>query len=207
MTRSPCIEGYNETRAVNGVSVFNSCWRGRLDYACVDSTPVETCGSIPPAAQFEGQSCAQETDGQCNLLTKNYRVPLPKSSPGGCLTEQTAYRCEEQLAGFTGQESKTYRHEVSRSWDGMADCNEIESDSSCTLTRSPCTDGYNETRIVNGLEVHSTCWGGPRYYSCSGRSDRDTCDVPAGYIFVEQTCAAQNAQGVCTLYEKTYEKG
>ncbi|WP_137923876.1 conjugal transfer protein TraN [Cupriavidus sp. 2SB] len=70
-----CVEPA-ETRVINGLPVYKSCWRWQDDYACIDPTPKN--------------DCQEYIDKGCKKLDE---VCIESTDPVGCVMKQITYKC------------------------------------------------------------------------------------------------------------------
>jgi hypothetical protein len=77
VAREECLEGA-ETRIVDGVEVYNDCWRKERKYACLAGTPTSSdCKELEeaPGCKETGSECTDDeyVDGRCKDLTREFK--------------------------------------------------------------------------------------------------------------------------------------
>ena len=198
-TNRVCVEGAG-TRTINGVRVYQTCWRYQRTYSCATSTPVNTC-SPPSGAQHVRDTCLRADGGTCGLTRREYRVPQPDPS-GGCHQYRETFRCENAVGGLSA--TRTIRDVVGETTDNRQ-CNSVTSGGGCSQTNEVCVEGA-ATRNINGLNVYRSCWKWRRTYSCTRRETTNTCNPPSGSTLTVNNCVWRDGGGTCRLYDRTYRR-
>lgn len=88
IAKKTCIAP-NETRIIDGMSVFRSCWEWGIDYACIQPTVTSTCDDpIARGGVLSGTSCAQGVtiDGAFECINETREYTFTKK-PAGTTSE------------------------------------------------------------------------------------------------------------------------
>ena len=196
-----CIEGAG-TRVINGVSVYRSCWRQRINYSCSVRENINTC-SPPSGSTMTAQTCAwTDSAGTCRLYDRTYEREENDPS-GGCHQWTDSFRCEGQVSGLSA--TQTIREVTSDSYDGSS-CGPARAGTwSCTLVSNACIQGAG-TRTINGLAVYRDCWERRNVYDCTVRETINTCSPPSGSSLIGETCVWSDSAGTCRLFDRQYRR-
>ncbi|MGB0906881.1 MAG: conjugal transfer protein TraN [Maricaulaceae bacterium] len=194
-----CVEG-PETRNIDGLDVTRDCWKREIEYDCDTLERFDTCTVPPEALNVETNCVWTDSGGTCRLFENIYDVELPDPT-NGCTTFIEKYRCEEPYSGPDLIEIA--RHVEGDIWES-SDCDREEDGSICTQSSS-CVAG-EETRLINGLEVTRSCWQQERANSCLRTDTYAECAQYANLGTPEESCLWSDDQGICRLFEKTYER-
>lgn len=80
-----CVEG-SEERIVDGVPIFNECWRTEVTYQCVQTTGTTSDCEPAPECELSEQLCiSYDSNGDCNTIEFVY----------DCSAEETVMECED----------------------------------------------------------------------------------------------------------------
>ncbi|MFN3351978.1 MAG: conjugal transfer protein TraN [Brevundimonas sp.] len=193
-SRYVCLEG-PETRTVNGVAVYQDCWRRNAEYTCGSRTDYAGCS--PPAGMTEsGSRCiATDSAGTCTGTERTYTDPS-----AGCTRYEQGVRCETQVPG-AGTPSEILRDVVSDTWDNG--CAALRGNGACVKQGEVVIEG-EQTRVINGLPVTRNPWTVREDYICSSSSNVNSCSPFTGCVQQAQSCASQDRAGNCTAYNRTY---
>ncbi|PHR62194.1 MAG: hypothetical protein COA43_00705 [Robiginitomaculum sp.] len=165
-----CIEP-GEARTINGLSVYQSCWKWTQQYTCNRRTDTNTC-NVPANSTLTNTQCLW-SDSACRLERRTYKVTLNDPS-GGCHKWEYKFLCEHQTAG-AGTPYDTDKRLESESWD-WGNC-AVKDNSDYTYTGTQwCIEGP-ATRIIDGLSVTRNCWKYGRSYDYLHTVRTDTCQV------------------------------
>jgi len=180
-----CTEG-PQTRTINGGPVYRDCWAWSRVYSCPNPGYYDDCSAYNGRCTETATSCNRTFfDGSCDLTTADWRCPDPVAGGGT----------------HTGTIYTVTRDEV------INDCSAYTDGNICgqpPTTR--CIEGA-ETRVVNGLPVHKSCWKWERSYQCQGSVTNDCAILEANCVFENKTCIQSDAYGRCKNYERTYRCG
>ena len=187
---STCIEG-PETRIINGLAVFKSCWKTQVTYTCSLINAVNYCTPLIAAGcTKQGASVCAETgaDGQCNRFDDTYT----------CLNNNTVNGSNITTVGT----SYTVTNDTI---DASACTPQVGSNACAQPPAEVCTQGP-ETRIINGLPVFKDCWQWQRTYTCSTSDAADFCAPLRVIGCTEQgsVCDATGPDGQCNSYTRTF---
>jgi len=92
-TGEVCVEG-EETRLLDGVPVYASCWRWERTYSCAENTGFETDCEVPTGCELSEEIClAESASGEClttehvYACTETNEVVVTDENPGTCEDE------------------------------------------------------------------------------------------------------------------------
>ena len=189
-----------DTRTINGLSVYAGAWAQTLTYSCPVSNPVDTCSYRDGGCSVTATSCAgTDGNGNCNLWNYNYSCPNNDGS-NGC--EQTTYQytCTADIPPADPAVS-TSQYIVSDGWSN--ECNSLAGNSTCTLSNT--TNDGTSTRTISGLPVTEDGWTQTETFTCWTQNPIDGCTGNVnGCTLQGQTCAGNDNQGNCSVYNYTY---
>lgn len=185
-----CTEGYQE-RVTTGTGSYD-CQEG---YSEGGATPASCSAGYNPNIQYGAIAgpCALPTPENGYFDQCGGAWGMPRA---GCVMideswdaaggHWATFACDPYDAGGSYDES---------SCSGM---------SGCTSTGTVCVEGP-ATYNFNGASVYRDCWRYQYNYSCpGGRVDAPGCFPPAGSTLSGSSCAATNASGDCTLWDRHY---
>jgi conjugal transfer mating pair stabilization protein TraN len=184
-----CIEG-PETRNINGLDVYKSCWRWERNYVCASAAPMDYCQPIRGAGcSQQSRTCTQTgPDGQCNLYSTTFACT---NSPD--VTGTNIVNLDTSYTIVTDQINPSA-------------CADPAANPKCTLAQEVCAEGA-ATRNINGLDVFKTCWRWDRTYTCTTEGLANFCsplEVTAGCSQVTSACVQYGTQGECIASERSY---
>jgi hypothetical protein len=88
---------------------------------------------------------------------------------------------------------------------GTIDASACQGMTSCEQVGTTCTSGP-ATYVYDGVAVHRDCWAWRYDYSCpGGRTDAPGCAPPSGAVLAGSDCAAYDATGGCTEWNRHYQ--
>ena len=160
-------------------------------------THQQDAGCSPPsgATQTGSQCTAQNYAASCTEYTQTW------STPGQCQTWTDQWLCTAPFQG-AGTPISTQQYVASDTWSNA--CASEISTPGCSKTGETVEQGP-QTRDIDGLEVYRDSWQLHDTYTCQSQSSVDTCTGNVtGCTESEQSCAAQDANGNCTLWTYTY---
>ena len=160
-------------------------------------THQQDAGCSPPsgATQTGSQCTAQNYAGSCTEYTQTW------STPGQCQTWTDQWLCTAPVSG-AGNPISTQQYVASDTWSNA--CASEISTPGCSKTGETVEQGP-QTRDIDGLEVYRDSWQLHDTYTCQSQSSVDTCTGNVtGCTESAQSCAAQDANGNCTLWTYTY---
>lgn len=193
-SRYVCLEG-PETRNINGVAVYQDCWRRNAEYTCGSRTDFPGCAAPSGMSQSGARCIATDAGGNCTAWERTYIDPS-----GGCARYEQNFRCEDQVPG-AGSPSDVLRDVVSDTWDNG--CAALQGNGACVKQGEVVLEG-NQTRTINGLPVTRNPWTVREDFICSSSSNVNSCAPFTGCTLQTQTCASQDRAGNCTAYDRRY---
>lgn len=198
MLEEACLEG-PETRVIDGLPVYQACWKSRRQYECSTRETVNTCNP-PSGATYDRQTCLwTDRQGSCRLLRKTY-LKEEHDPSGGCDEYTSDFRCENTVAGLTPKQTIT--HHVADAVD-PAPYNAVRANyDRCVGQRYSCVEGP-EIRNINGLSVNRTCWAWSYEYECEKKTSVDSCTRKPGSTIENRECLWTDRSGACRLERHT----
>ena len=190
-----CVEG-PETRIIDGLEIFQACWKRTQRYECVSRRDIDSC-DVPQGAVLDMSDCLwSDRAGVCRLEQLNFLLEEHDPS-GGCSEWTFDYRCEEEVSSAAYYDTLT--HYLSQKWDSEPYYETAANYDSCRyLSRSTCLGGL-KTRDVNGVSVTRSCWSRKFDYECSVRTDAPGCDIQIGEVELSKECLWRDANDMCRL--------
>ena len=183
-----CIEGAG-TRIINGVSVYQSCWKKRRTYSCSNIT--QGAGCNPPAgSQFLTQTCLwSDQYGICRLYQKTYRSLASITNAEGSWTYDPA--CPSAGDPYCSETGSTCVEGAgTRLIDGVAvtaDCWRQSADFQCTRAGGQATDcdvrpgcTWKEDRCLDENPPAGGCRTVEHVYSCKTSETHETSGTLCG---------------------------
>lgn len=187
-----CIEGA-ATRVINGVSVYQACWKKRRSYSCSSITQGAGCFP-PPGAQFLSQTCLwADQYGICRLYQKTYRSISSITNAQGTWTYNPACpAANDASCAETG--SACSEGPGTRIVNGVtvtAECWAQTSNFSCERNEGQATDcdvrpgcAWKEDRCIDEDAAPGQCRTVEHVYSCRSTETHQT----SGSICGAQIC-------------------
>lgn len=181
-------------------------------YDCQEGYSESTSSSVSNYDCTEGYTGSGATGTSCGGSTYVDVVWAPMScddqtSRGGCRgVDPACVVTDSQPFGPAGAMSHYYYSCPSDGGGGVdyGSCSGI--DPGCSLVSEVCTDPGGYRTIGAYMQFYRDCWGYTRTYSCSGgRVDAPGCYPPPGANLVGSDCAATDAVGACTQFNRHYE--
>lgn len=112
LTGQSCLEGA-QTRNINGVPTYLSCWKYQLDYQCSSS---DTCGNLPTNCQTVSSQCSLMQNGVC--VEQEFQKSCPERN---CST--TSLQCLDTTFCIDGDcydDTPTQSTDFDKSASGLA---------------------------------------------------------------------------------------
>lgn len=203
-TRERCTEGEG-TRVIDGVSVYQSCWKQERVYECAARTDTNTC-SVPSGASLDKVDCLwRDRAGVCRLERKHY-LKAEHDPSGGCHQYTYDHRCEAAVSGITP--SETINHYVGVTLDTSPEVALKAGYQACARKTSSgsavCTEG-RQTRVINGVSVTRDCWAMDIKYECESRETFQGCARKPQEREIARDCIWRDRGGRCRANRLTYE--
>lgn len=183
-----CIEGAG-TRTINGVSVYQACWKKRRTYSC--SAITQGAGCNPPAgAQFLDQTCLwADAAGICRLFEKTYRQVASITNGEGTWSYDPA--CPAAGDGACAETGLTcIEGPATRIVDGVAvtaDCWKQAAAFQCTRADGQGSDCdvrpgcvWKEDRCIDDDAGAGSCRTVEHVYSCASSETQTTSGTLCG---------------------------
>lgn len=194
-----CAEG-PETRSINGVAVYQACWRWTASYSCPTQNNAQGC-SPPSGSRLVSESCAwSDSGGVCRLFNRNYEVPATDPT-GGCRVFEDNWRCEAEVAGVAI--SSTVTDHIGSHWENDSPECGLVAAGGCPLVSNTALEGAG-TRVVNGVSVYQSVWRERNTHDCTGRQNAPGCCPPANAGTRSSRCLWSDTGGTCRLWEHSY---
>ena len=199
-----CIEGAG-TRTINGLSVYQACWKKRRTYSC--SSITQGAGCNPPAgAQFLTQTCLwADAAGICRLFQKTYRSVSSITGAGGTWSYEPACAAAGDVA-CAETASSCIEGPGTRVVDGVsvtADCWRQGATFQCTRAGGQGSDCdvrpgcvWKEDRCIDEDPPAGGCRTTEHVYSCAGTETQPT----SGTLCGAQICMGEQCY---TLQDQT----
>ena len=192
LAENACIEG-PETRVIDGMSIYQDCWKYEKRYACSSGEFANFCAPLQTAG------CVESVPAKC-LQTATY---------GTCTMYERTYNCGSKLdplpADITYLNSA---YTIINDNLNLSACTDFANDPNCTHAGKVCLEGP-ETRNINGLDVYKDCWKYEDTYVCASTALVSNCaELKARPECVETstpTCIDELPGGQCGVLEHTYE--
>ena len=188
-----CVEPA-ETRNINGLNVYKSCWKYERSYTCTVAGGANYCA---PVASTPG--CTQ-VDSSC----------IETGVGGVCIASESKYQCDNTLANPLPTNVTFLNNAYTIVKDAVVDqCTAPATNPSCTLLTEVCAEAGG-VRNINGLDVYKPCWRWDREYICQDQSQAvNQCAALEGNpacTFARQSCAIDKFTGVpdCGLTTKIF---
>jgi hypothetical protein len=183
VTTGRCQRGYVVTTETQ--DHFGAC--ANVDTVTVDTTPPQVVGSQDYNCAADEATCAAQYPG-CTLTLQSHFIDEING------VEFWFFTATCQVYG-----SPTTT--VTDHWDNQ--CQSIDN-GQCVLFTPACNDGPG-TKNIDGTDVYRECWSYQTSYNCPtshpSRVDVDTCGSAAS--LTQDTCAARDDSGACTLWNYT----
>jgi conjugal transfer mating pair stabilization protein TraN len=165
-----CVEPA-ETRNINGLAVYKSCWKYERSYTCSVAGGANYCA---PVAATPG----------CTLVDSSC---IETGTNGACIASESRYRCDNTLDNPLPPNVTFLNNVYTIVKDEVRDqCTAPGTDPACTLLTEVCAEPGG-TRNINGLDVYKPCWRWNRQYICQDQSQ------------AVNECAALESNPACTL--------
>lgn len=188
LTSETCIEGAG-TRTINGVAVYQACWKKRRTYSC--SSLTHGAGCNPPAgSQFLSQTCLwADAAGVCRLFQKTYRSISSISGAGGSWSYEPA--CPAAGDGAcTETSSNCIEGPGTRVVDGVSvttDCWRQAASFQCTRPDGQGSDCdvrpgcvWKQDRCIDEDAPAGACRTTEHVYSCAGTETHQSSGTLCG---------------------------
>lgn len=191
---SVCLEGVNETRVINGLSVTKDCWRSALTYQCSGVATGGTCGPL----QAE-PLCTQTTAGDCTQF----------SMTGECLARTPQYRCTKDMGPPNGVTLLGTGYKVIKDVINESACDARKANPNCTKVSSTCVDTAD--KVIDGFTFSKACWKWQDTYSCAEMPGQQSCSTLEAQgctpIAGSRACSTLLPDGSCGVYTTMYQCG
>ena len=189
LATTTCVEG-PETRVIDGLPVYQSCWKWSEQYSCVVNNVIDYCMPL----EQKGCTVTSET---C----------IEYAFTGACVKKRFNYACEDAVSPLpTNVIYLDTTYTITDEWD-KAQCLPMEENANCTVAEKICTEPAG-TRVINGQEVYKDCWNWHFEYTCASEALKSTCgdlqSNPACSL-VESECIDYLPGGQCGLMEHEYK--
>lgn len=189
-----CVEGVNETRVINGLSVTKPCWRYMATYQCSSAGSGGTC------APLEAQPlCTQTGAGTCTEY----------SLSGECLTRTTPFRCTKDMGPPAGVTSVGNGYNVIKDSINETACATKKGNPNCSLVERTCTDSAD--KVFDGFTFSKSCWQWEDTYLCGEMAGAQNCSVLDAQgctpIVGSKACTTLLPDGSCGVYSTMYQCG
>lgn len=193
MATEVCVEPA-ETRNINGLDVYKSCWKYERSYTCTVAGGANYCA---PVAATPG----------CTLVDSNC---IDTGTNGACIASETRYRCDNTLDNPLPPNVTFLNNAYTIVKDEVKDqCTTPGTDPACKLLTEVCAEAGG-VRNINGLDVYKPCWRWDRQYICQDQTQEvNECAALEGNpacTLARQSCAIDKYTGVpdCGLTTKIF---
>lgn len=183
-----CEEGA-ETRVIDGVDVYNDCWKYKNIYSCYQEDQyIDHCEIL------KNYSCTQYSSQECILLNQNNQ----------CETYQTLYSCSELLdIQNEGVNFVEVVREITSDYLDTSSCDVYTSDANCSIIANECVEPEEE-REIEGLLVFKECWKYLESYECRADELSNNCEsYEENCTFESKQCLVET-DNQCSHYERIY---
>lgn len=185
-----CVEPA-EVRNINGVAIYQDCWKYEAQYECIKPNSVNYCAAL------QSISTCYQTSSTC----------IERAFDGSCMKERRTYRCDDPSKpppANTVVLDDTYT--VTEKFD-TAQCDPYKDDTThCQVASHTCVEGA-ETRVINGNPIYKDCWKWEDEYTCVNPTPKNTCaDLASNSACtkVSESCLDTDPKLGCTLKDIRY---
>lgn len=185
-TNEVCVD--HSTRVIEGFS-HTRCWSYERTYSCGSEDYTDHCAAInqtPSCYQLSSVCESSGADGVCDSYKNTYV----------CSDVQTT---SDDLVHIGSE------HTITTNELDEAECEAPANNPHCSVTEKTCIEG-EETRNINGLDVHKACWKWDYKYSCQSDVQYSNCEqLEENCTYKSKSCFSQNEQGECMASERSYQ--
>jgi hypothetical protein len=187
--RYDCQEGYTETSTTETGAY--DCQEGYVE----GSAPASCEETVTPVIQYGAATgwCALPTpaNGYADQCRDAWGMP----QAGWVMCDEMWDAAGGHWANFCGSPYDA----------GSTVATTCGSMGACTQTSATCVEGP-ATYVFEGVPVQRDCWRYQYSYSCpGGRTDAAGCAPPQGAALLASDCAATDATGACTEWNRHYQ--